>query len=153
MTRKTTDYLSEARKDAQNMALEYLDQIMEYLTGGNDVSKNLLNDYSGADSYHHENHVDRGYGLSDAAELLDQLSDYEETDSGLWEMHEPRQAVCIQAAYTYGNAVYQIWQRIVEDINRAAQTAPLADALQDLEAGEIDEAQVRAIVESVIRDE
>jgi hypothetical protein len=46
------------------------------------VARDLFNDYPGADSYHHETHVDKAYNLTDAASLLEQLSQYEETETG-----------------------------------------------------------------------
>jgi trans-aconitate methyltransferase len=109
-------YLDEARSDAADMATEFIDQIVSQLLDG-EASTDLLNDYAGADSYHHETHVDKSYDLEDAAVLLRELCKYEETDKGLWEGLEPRDAVCAQAAYTYGNAVYQLWQKLIERIN------------------------------------
>ena len=45
----------------------------------------FLNDYPGGDSWHNENHTDKSYNLSEAAALLEELRDYEETDEGLWQ--------------------------------------------------------------------
>jgi hypothetical protein len=61
--------------------------------------------------------VDRDYDLSEAAELLDDLSKFEETDTGLWEGQEPRRAIATQAAFTYGNAVYSYWRELIDAIN------------------------------------
>jgi hypothetical protein len=55
--------------------------------------------------------------LLEAADLLAELGQYEEDDSGLWEGLSPREAVSAQAAYTYGNAVYSLWQERIEEIN------------------------------------
>jgi hypothetical protein len=49
--------------------------------------------------------------------LLDELSQYEEDDYGLWERRDPVEAVKIKAAYTYGNAVYDLWRGLIEQIN------------------------------------
>ena len=104
--RDTTDYVSEAITDAKNMALNFLEDIVEsYVDNDGKASTDLFNDYPSGDEYHHEGHVDNEYDLTEAAMLLDQLSNFEETDSGLWEGLEPRKAISAQTAYTYGNAV------------------------------------------------
>lgn len=114
---QTQDYLSDAMDDAADTAREFLDQIVEQLTDSGEASDDLLNDYPNGDAYHHETHVDRAYNLQDAALLLDQLSDHEETDSGLWEGLPPRDAIGAQAAYTYGNAVAHFWCKLIREIN------------------------------------
>jgi hypothetical protein len=113
-----SSYQSEAISDAQSTAREYLDEILEsYLDNGGEASDDLLNDYGNGDAYHHESHTDKSYSLLEAAELLNELSDHEETDSGLWESQKPQEAVCSQAAYTYANAVMHYWKDLIDDIN------------------------------------
>lgn len=114
---KDTNYLAEAQSDAWSTMEEFVDEMVEQWRASGEVSNDLNNDYPNGDSYHHESHVDKDYRLSDAAELLDQLSEYEETDNGLWEGLEPRRAIAAQAAYTYGNAVYGEWSTLVEKLN------------------------------------
>lgn len=135
MAEERTNYPREAEDDAKNMVEEFLDQIVEQLIEKGEASNDINNDYSGGDSYHHETHVDRSYSLLEAAELLDQLSDYEETDSGLWEGKEPRDAVTTQAAFTYGNAVYSEWNDLIEKINEEAREIldELAEKKSELE--------------------
>jgi len=116
MTEKR-DWRQEAQDDAKAMAMHYLDEMVEMLCGGDDVSDDILNDYTSGDSYHHEAHVDKEYDLLEASELLDALCDHEETDSGLWEGKSPVEAIECQAACTYGNAVIGAWRSIVEEIN------------------------------------
>jgi hypothetical protein len=116
MTEKR-DWRQEAQDDAKAMAMHYLDEMVEMLCGGDDVSTDILNDYTSGDSYHQEAHVDKAYSLLEAAELLDELQEYTETDSGLWSRLAPREAIARQARYTYGNAVISAWRRIVEEIN------------------------------------
>lgn len=121
MAEKKTNYLLEAETDAKEMVVNFIDQIVEKLIEEGKASNDLNNDYSDGDSYHHESHVDKSYSLLEAAELLDQLDDFEETDDGLWEGQKPRDAISAQAAYTYGNAVYSEWQELIEKINEDAQ--------------------------------
>lgn len=116
-----TNYRKEAEEDARNMVEEFIDEIVEKLIGDGEASNDYNNDYSHGDSYHHETHVDRSYTLLEAAQLLDQLDDYEETDRGLWEGQEPRRAVETQAAFTYGNAVGSMWAKLIENINDNAK--------------------------------
>lgn len=117
MPKKPEDYLANAREAAAEAVEHFEDQIVEQLVENDAASDDMNNDFPGGDSYHHENHVDKMYTLLEAATLLDQLSNYEETDRGLWEGQEPREAVKIQAAYTYGNAVYSMWRELITEIN------------------------------------
>ncbi len=114
----TTTYLDDARRDAAETVRNFLDEVVEQLIDrARGASDDLYNDYHDGDSYHHETHVDKAYNLQEAAELLDQLSEYEETDSGLWEGLAPREAIGAQAAYTYGQAVSCLWAELIKEIN------------------------------------
>ena len=111
-----TDYLAKADEAADEWIDDLMDQIIEQLMEKGEISTDLNNDYAGADCYHLENHVDEWYNLQDAAEVLSDLSDYKETDSGLWEGQEPQEAISAQAAYTFGNAVYQMTVEKIKEI-------------------------------------
>ena len=117
---ETTNYLREAADDAADTVRNFADEILEQLLDDGEASDDLLNDYPNGDAWHHECHVDKDYSLIDAATLIDQLRDFEENDSGLWEGLEPRRAIAAQAAYTYGNAVYSEWRELIEKINSEA---------------------------------
>jgi hypothetical protein len=128
-------YRSEARSDAVATVEYFTDDIVDQIIEGEGIyggregaSDDLLNDYPHGDGYHHEHHTDRFYKLSEAAAILDELTDDEETDSGLWDGLAPREAVIAMAAYTYANAVYSAWRELIRDINEAAN-----DALDDLD--------------------
>lgn len=156
MAREETNYIREAASDAAEMARNFLDEIVEQLIDKGEASNDFRNDYSDGDSYHHESHVDRNYSLFEAADLLDQLSDYEETDSGIWEGLEPRDAVKAQAAYTYGNAVGHYWDELIERINEAFNDEGMAKEKGVLEWAPEEEApnpkKVKALVEKTIKD-
>lgn len=111
------EYRNSAREDAKEMAMHFIEQIVEQLIEDGEASSDYNNDYQNGDSYHHEKHVDKDYELLEAAQLLDELDEYKETDYGLWEGLTPRRAIAAQAAYTYGNAVGSEWDSIIEDIN------------------------------------
>ena len=116
-------YYTDARSDAAETVEHFLDEIVEQIIDKGEASDDLLNDYLGGDSYHHESHVDKYYNLSDAAELLHELREHEETDDGLWQGLAPRDAIGAQAAYTYGNAVYSMFRDLIKEINEAASDA------------------------------
>lgn len=116
MTRTERNYRDEACSDARDMLDHFADEIASQARDG-DVSDDINNDYPDGDAYHHESHVDKSYSLLDAAHLLDDLRDDEETDSGLWQGLDPRDAVSAQAAHTYGNAVASRWRDEIADLN------------------------------------
>jgi hypothetical protein len=146
------NYRGEARSDAKDTAENFLDEILEQLMDGGKASDDLFNDYPNGDGYHHESHTDRDYNLQDAAQLLDDLSDYEETDYGLWQGLEPRRAIAAQAAYTYRNAVLSFFSDLIKEINEdgdvadiLAEMGPLEDKVQE----ELDELEEEAKEEGV----
>ncbi len=114
------DWNAVALENAWDMVDNFFDEILEQAvtnSASNAVSNDLFNDYAGGDSYHSENNQPQ-LGLLEAAEVLDQLDDYEESDWGLWEgVHDPRAAVEIQGSYTYANAVMHHWGEIIKEIN------------------------------------
>lgn len=133
MTSERTDYRAEAESDAKTMFQEFVGQMCAQWEQYRKVSDDFNNDYAGGDDYHHGTHVDKEYDLTEAAAVLDQLSDYEETDYGLWQGLEPRRAIAAQAAYTYGNAVASCWHDIISDVNDdlATLTNIISDAHTD----------------------
>lgn len=116
-----TNYLADAKSDARATVSQFGDQILEQLMDKGEASDDLLNDYGTGDSWHHESHVDRWYDLTDAVELIDQLSEHEETDSGAWGSQQPKEAIGTCAAFTYGNAVYSEWNDLIAEINSDAE--------------------------------
>lgn len=126
-------YLDAARSDAQDTANNFIDEILESFMDNDGVASDDLLGADYSDSYHHENHVDKSYNLSEAAELLEELDDYEETDEGLWQGLKPREAIGCQAAYTYGNAVYRLFTDLIKEINEDDNIVELYEAYQGLE--------------------
>lgn len=126
-----TDYNAEAIDDAKRMIEEFRDQIVEKLIDSGEASSDFNNDYAGGDRWHHETHVDRWYSLQEAAQLLSDLHRHKETDSGLWDGDEPEQAIAVQAAFTYGNAVASEWSDLIEEINdKWGEVSPALDLLE-----------------------
>lgn len=153
----TTDYRSEAKSDARETVENFISEIAEKLANRDEASDDLLNDYPNGDAWHHENHVDKSYDLTEAAELLDDLGDCEETDTGLWEGLAPREAISAQAAYTYGNAVYEQWRELIREINDAADELWEAwDETEEATDAEVSDderqKQAEALIRKVIAD-
>ncbi len=117
-----SDYQSDATNDAHETISEFKDTILEQLEENDKASEDLHNDYPDGDRWHHESHIDKWYSLTNAAELINELSEHEETDSGLWEGQQPKDAVGTCAAYTYGNAVLSEWRYLIDELNREAET-------------------------------
>ncbi len=111
------DYYHKAYIDAQDMIKNFEEEIARMLIDEGEASDDFFNDYTYGDAYHHENHVDGSYSLTEAAEVLKELGEYEEADNGWWEGVSPIDAISIKAAYTYGNAVIAIAQGIIANIN------------------------------------
>lgn len=120
------DWHKRAEEDAAETFENFLDEMTEQAASGK-VSDDMFNDYDRGDEYHHQEHVDKAYSLLEAAELLDELGEYEEADMGLWEGLDPREAVSAQAAYTYGNAVYSMWRDKVGALNDELETFDFDD--------------------------
>lgn len=150
-------YRDNAQSDAREMVENFVDEIVDQLIDKGEASRDLFNDYDNGDSYHHESHVDRDYDLSEAAELLQELSDHEETDSGLWQGLEPRRAISCQATYTYGNAVLAFWQDLIQQINSDGIISDLLEKYAEDEADELNlsednRAMIRARALEVINE-
>lgn len=121
-------YTDEAHSDAVEMVKEFIDEVVNQLVCDGKASNDLFNDYVHGDSYHHEMHVDIWYSLADACDVIKELSDHEETDSGLWEGQDMKTALSSCAAFTYGNAVMAQWNEVIDEIN---SDATLEQMLED----------------------
>jgi hypothetical protein len=147
----TTDYLAECESDAKEMVNHFMEQIVEQLIETGEASSDYNNDYLRGDEYHHESHVDKEYDLTEAAQILDDLSDHEETDSGLWEGLEPRKAISCQAAFTYGNAVSAAWNDLIETINSDDNIEKAVELHNELSEDAIASQYLVQIVEKLVR--
>lgn len=111
-------YREQAEEDAKNLILEYfINEIIEKLIDDGEASDDMYNDYANGDGIFHETIVDRYYRPTEAMELLNNLYQYEEDDSGLWEGRDWEEQLCAKATYTYGNAVMAEWNELIEEIN------------------------------------
>lgn len=111
-------YYQLAEEDAKMLVTDYfINEIIEQLMENGEASDDYNNDYRNGDGIFHEVIIDRDYSSNEAIELLNDLREYEETDSGLWEGESWDSALRTIAAFTYGNAVYDEWTKLIEEIN------------------------------------
>ena len=114
-----TNYHKEAEEDAAMLITDYfMDEIVDQIIDMGEASRDINNDYANGDGIFHEVITDRSYHMTEAAELLSQLYVYAEEDTGLWEGETNVDRLAeIQAAYTYGNAVWAEFDDLITDIN------------------------------------
>ncbi len=124
----------EALGDAISSVEHFFDEIVQAIIDNSGDAPTDITDRQYSDSYHHESHIDKSYRLLEAAQLLEDLDEFEETDSGLWEGQMPRDAISTQAAYTYGNAVASMFSDIMGDINSSINDAVGSTIFWDLES-------------------
>lgn len=133
------NHLARAKSDAAETVLQFIEQVVDRLYIDAEAPRSLF-DYDGGDRWHYETHTGRDYSLLEAAQLLDELRDFEETDNGLWEGERNAKVVIrTMAAYTYGNAVLSHFETLIERINDSATELandldewPDAETLRDL---------------------
>lgn len=120
----------KALSDAKDAIDYFEDEIATMLVDDEEASSDIY-DYPNGDEYHHERHTDRGYSLLDAAELITELDEFEETDTGLWQDCDLETSISTKAAFTYGSAVMGAFDEIIKKIN-----SRWADELNEIDADE-----------------
>jgi hypothetical protein len=138
----STNYRTKGTEDAKEFINNYEETIVEQLVEKGEASTDLYNDYGDGDSFIHESYTDKWYDLMESAQILDQLSDYEETDSGLWEGQEPRKAIATQAAFTYSSYVCSEIERAIEAIN---------SEFSSLDLSQIPEEEHKSAAEEIVK--
>src|SRR5690606_15113144 len=85
------------------------------------------------------------YNLQEAAKLLSDLEDYQETDRGLWERQKPTDAISTMAAYTFGAAVHHFFGELIGQIN---EEFDIDEFIND--DGDVDEDAARKAAEELV---
>lgn len=131
-------YTDEAKSDAWDMVNEFSEKIAEYMVEEEELNPHEFdfNNIDGLDAYHHETHYNTEYTLLEAATLMDDLSEHIATDSGLWEGLEPRKAVAVQAAFTFGDAVMYYYSELMECICEDTEIVRMMEDYAEDETGE-----------------
>ena len=105
------------KADAQDIISNYIEEIAKMLIDDGEASTDLYNDYNNMDANISESDS-YGHNPSDAIEIIDELSEFEEEDSGLWEgCSDYSEILNAKAHYTYTNALYHEIESMIENIN------------------------------------
>ena len=103
--------------DAQDIISDYIEEIAEMLIDTGEASTDLYNDYDGMDSNILESD-DYYRNPTDAIEVIEDLSEFEDDDNGLWDgSTNYRDILNTIAHYTYTNALYHEIESMIESIN------------------------------------
>lgn len=110
------NYEIKAKNDAKDFIKEHLiEQIIENFIRSSETPTVLYKyKYNDESTYKYS---DEYYSPLEAVTLLDQLSDYEETDRGLFEDKDWRDMLSSIAAFTYKNAVMSFINDLLIEIN------------------------------------
>jgi len=105
------------KADAQDIISNYIEEIAKMLIDDGEASTDLYNDYNDMDSRISESD-DYWRNPEEAIETIDELSEFEEEDSGLWEgCSDYSEILNAIAHYTYQNALYHEIESMIENIN------------------------------------
>jgi len=117
------------KADAQDIISDYIEEIAKMLIDDGEASTDLYNDYSDMDSRISESD-DYWRRPEEAIETIDELSEFEEEDSGLWEgCRDHRKILSAIAHYTYTNTLYAEIESMIKSINDTLDS----DAITEIE--------------------
>lgn len=131
-------WMDRASEEAKDMMKYFMDDIVEIMLENIalDLRHNRLD--AKMDQHLTENYNYKSFTLKESCDILEELSDYEETDSGAFmKKNDMKKSLQSCAVYTYQNGVkYQIGQ-LVEEINEDFAIQEMAeteneDGLRDL---------------------
>jgi len=125
----------QADDDAKNFLHDnFLTEIVEALISDGEASDDINNDYPNGDGLFHEEITSKEYSPEEAIAVLEYYSEFEETDSGLWDgVKNWRQMLSAMAAYTYSNAVMSKICDLFNEINSIDVDDVRAEILRLLE--------------------
>lgn len=107
-------YLEKVQDIVKELLEEHVDDIVEqYLEEFR--AEESADHYD--ESYIHESLDTGDRGLKECAEILEELSEYEVDDEGLWEGRKPVQAIESMAFFTMRNAAESKFREAVAEIN------------------------------------
>lgn len=111
------DTMYYVKADAQDIISNYIEEIAKMLIDDGEASTDLYNDYNYMDSRISESD-DYWRNPEEAIETIDELSEFEEDDGGLWDRSSDyRDILNAIAHYTYINALYHEIESMIESIN------------------------------------
>ena len=105
------------KADAQDIISNYIEEIAKMLIDDGEASTDLYNDYSDMDSRISESD-NYWRNPEEAIETINELSEFEEKDRGLWGGRSDYSEILnAKAHYTYQNALYHEIESMIESIN------------------------------------
>lgn len=128
-------YAAEAMSDAWIVIRDNVDAIVDHI-----VDYRVVPDqpYEVGDLQGGLDDSGKDCDLREAAEILWELSEHEETDGGLWEGLPLKEAVCVMASLTYKNAVVDAVRRLLRGV---AAEVEIGDFLFDCDDLDTDDAR------------
>ena len=132
-------WMDKALEDAERILTDNLDDIVQCCQEGGEFPR-FFSDVVSIDDAVMEMTTADGLSLVEAAQLLAELSQYKETDRGLWKGMEPADAVCSQAYWTYRSAVQS---EIQDYVKKAYLDTAVTKAVSSLYEEDTDENRER----------
>lgn len=144
------DTMYYVKRDAKDILSDYIDEIAEMLIDDGKASTDLYNDYDGMDSRISESD-DYWRRPDEAIEVIDELSEFEEEDRGLWEGSSDYSDILNAIAhYTYTNALYAEIESMIESINDAIDSDTITEIEEKITKGLLTEDDYQSMKESEI---
>ena len=122
------NYKDIAKDAACDMAFTFRDEIAIQYLKNQLCSPSDLYENPSIEEYFTEN-KQINYTSQQSCDLIQQLETWKETEAGLWRDADPQQAIKIQAAHTFANAILHYWIDIIEEIALDADTSELYDEI------------------------
>ena len=119
-------------RDANDIISDYIEEIAKMLIDDGEASTDLCNDYNDMDSRISESD-DYWRNPEEAIETIDELSEFEEEDSGLWDgSSNYRDILNTIAHYTYTNALYAEIESMIESINDTLDSDTITEIEEEI---------------------
>lgn len=111
-------YWDEAKREARKIFHYLSDEIVaEIMEEKGPIEKVRIADFPSGDQYAPGD--DQNYSLIEAAKSIEELNQFEETDSAYWEGQDIRRAFRTVASLTYRNAVNYFFTGMIDVLNDA----------------------------------
>ena len=125
-------YLDDAREIAVDAVREYQEDILKAIMKGKKYTLNADVPINQCSIYTWINEKSEIFpDLQEAAAILEELARFKETDSGIWQGLEPREAIISQAVSTFTNAVCAMTAALLAYIHEHFEDR-LDDLVKDL---------------------
>lgn len=104
------------KDDVCSLIVEFFENTDDEILTVEELSEAIENiDDNGSMHEHIESSLTWQQGLIDSGKIINYFSEYEDTDSGLWEGQQPEEAINTKAFFTYKNAVQSEMQDFIKE--------------------------------------